>query len=225
MTSSGLPVNRDWLCRGGEHGREDSNADQMSLRGDSGGSAMPDGTLFLFSFLVNSFRQTNQNRDSATPPGYGFSWQPHRPGPDVHFFDSMCNLSENPVSKGQNLIINFMEDFTIALTWLGFFASIFFGWYYFIQARNKERLALIEKNADVSEIFRVRRSTFRFPWLKLGMIVVGVGLGLCITLVVQLNSKIMEGPGDMVGILAVGLMMFFGGLGAVVAHFIDKQRD
>lgn len=118
-----------------------------------------------------------------------------------------------------------MEDFSIALVWLGFFASMFFSWYYYIQARNKERLALIEKNADVSEIFRVRRGSFRFPWMKLGMIVVGVGLGLCLTLLIQQNSRIIEAPGDMVGILAVGLMMFFGGLGAVIAHFIEKPKD
>lgn len=118
-----------------------------------------------------------------------------------------------------------MEDFSLALIWLGFFASIFFGWYYFIQARNRERLALIEKNADVSEIFRVRRGSFRFPWLRLGMIVVGVGLGLCLTLLVQQSSHMIDGPGDMVGILAVGFMMLFGGLGAVIAHFLDKPKD
>jgi hypothetical protein len=118
-----------------------------------------------------------------------------------------------------------MEDLSITLVWLGFFASIFFGWYYYIQARNKERMALIEKNADVSEIFRVRRHTFRFPWLRLGMIVVGVGLGLCLTLLVQQNSHMINGGGDLVGILAVGFMMLFGGLGAVIAHFLDKPKD
>jgi hypothetical protein len=29
----------------------------------------------------------------------------------------------------------------------------------------------------------------------------------------------------MVGILAVGFMMLFGGLGAVIAHFLDKPKD
>ena len=63
---------------------------------------------------------------------------------------------------------NIMEDFGLALVWLGFFASIFFGWYYYLQARHSERMALIEKNVDVTEIFRVRKTSFSFPGLKLG---------------------------------------------------------
>jgi len=118
-----------------------------------------------------------------------------------------------------------MENISLALVWLGFFASIFFGWYYYIQARNKERMALIDKNADVTEIFRVRRHTFRFPWLRLGMIFVGVGLGLCLALFVSQNSGVRDDHGDTMGVLVVGFMMLFGGLGAVVSHFIDKPKE
>lgn len=50
----------------------------------------------------------------------------------------------------------------LALIWLGFFASIFLGWYYFLQARNKERMALIERDKDVSEIYAKREVRFPF---------------------------------------------------------------
>lgn len=118
-----------------------------------------------------------------------------------------------------------MDDFSVTLVWLGFFASIFFGWYYYIQARNKERMALIDKNADVSEIFRVRRHTFRFPWLRLGMIFLGVGLGLLMALFVSNKTSIRDGEGDTIGVLVIGFMMLFGGIGAVVSHFIDKPKE
>jgi len=118
-----------------------------------------------------------------------------------------------------------MDEFSLALVWLGFFASIFFGWYYYIQARNKERMALIDKNADVTEIFRVRRHTFRFPWMRLGMIFVGVGLGLLLALFISSNTTIRDEQGDTMGVLVIGSMMFFGGLGAVVSHFIDKPKE
>ncbi|MCK4920726.1 MAG: hypothetical protein KAS71_06755, partial [Bacteroidales bacterium] len=53
-----------------------------------------------------------------------------------------------------------------ALPWLGFFAAIVLAWYFYLKARNKERMALIEKGADVSEIYSKQEVTFRFPWLK-----------------------------------------------------------
>lgn len=111
-----------------------------------------------------------------------------------------------------------MEDFSLAFIWLGFFASIFLGWYFYLQARNKERMALIEKNADVSEIFKVRKVRFQFPWLKLGMLLAGVGFGFCMVI-------FMPRGGEARDITILGSILFFGGLGLVIAHFIEKPKD
>jgi MFS family permease len=118
-----------------------------------------------------------------------------------------------------------MEDFSLTLIWLGFFASIFFGWYYYLQARNKERMALIERNADVSEIFKPREVRIRFPWLTLGMIFSGVGLGFCLILFLLLIPAIQEINERFEGIMIMGFMFLFGGLGAVIAHFIEKPKS
>jgi hypothetical protein len=115
-----------------------------------------------------------------------------------------------------------MEDFSIAIIWLGFFASIFFGWYFYLQARNKERMALIEKNADVSEIFKTREFRFRFPWLKLGMLIAGVGFGFGLGILLTLIPTIEHG-GLREGLL-IGFMLFFGGLGLVIAHFVENRK-
>ena len=116
-----------------------------------------------------------------------------------------------------------MNDLAISLVWLGFFAAVFFGWYYFLQARNKERMALIERDKDVSEIYSKQEFKFRFPWLKLGMLIAGIGLGLGIMAIVVLN---MAGPNglseDQEGILYTTGAMFFGGMGIVIAYFLEK---
>ena len=119
-----------------------------------------------------------------------------------------------------------MEEFSLALIWLGFFASIVLGLYFYFSARHKERMALIEKNADVSEIFKPREIRFRFPWLKIGMMIAGVGFGVC--LIPFLSSQIpaiynLRGMGK--DIMTMGSMLFFGGLGLVIAYFIEKRKD
>lgn len=117
------------------------------------------------------------------------------------------------------------DESMLTLIWLVFFACIFLGWYFYLKARNKERMALIEKNADVSEIFKVREIRFRFPWLKLGMIITGVGLGLCLTIVLMVFPEIENIINETGGIVPIALMLFFGGVGTVVAHYLDKPKD
>lgn len=112
-----------------------------------------------------------------------------------------------------------MEDLGITLVWLAFFACIFFGWYFYLQARNKERIALIEKNADVAEIFKKREFNFKFPWFKLGMIVLGMGLGVLISAILVSSGQFSGVPGD---IILLGCLMSFGGLGLIIAYLIEK---
>lgn len=115
-----------------------------------------------------------------------------------------------------------MEDLSIALVWLGFFASIVLGLYFYFSARHKERMALIEKNADVSEIFKVREFRFRFPWLKLGMIIIGIGVGFSATILLTTTIDDLKSLGDET---AAALILLFGGVGAVIAHYIDKPKE
>lgn len=115
-----------------------------------------------------------------------------------------------------------MNDFAFYMVWLGFFVCILLGWFFYIQARTKERMALIEKNADLSEIFKLRE--FRFPWLKLGIVFMGVGFGFCLSLWLIVSSSLEtvgQGGQEM---MILGFMLFFGGLGLVIAHFMDKPK-
>ncbi|MDX9883491.1 MAG: hypothetical protein RBS73_15625 [Prolixibacteraceae bacterium] len=118
-----------------------------------------------------------------------------------------------------------MEDFSITLIWLGFFACIFFGWYFYLKARNKERMALIERNADVSEIFKGREIRFRFPWLKIGMIITGAGFGLLLCVLLMFIPEFENIVERTDGAAVFAIMLFFGGLSIVVAYYLDKPKS
>jgi hypothetical protein len=126
--------------------------------------------------------------------------------------------------KGAKLKNYTMEDLMLAIIWLGFFASIFFGWYYFLQARNKERMALIDRDKDVSEIYAKREFRIRFPWLKLGMMITGVGVGLTVTALMMLNPVWEHMIQRTEGMLIAASILLFGGISMVIAHYIDKPR-
>ena len=117
-----------------------------------------------------------------------------------------------------------MEDLMLALIWLGFFASIFLGWYYFLQARNKERMALIDRDKDVSEIYAKREFRIRFPWLKLGMMITGVGVGLTIIALMMFDPEWERMIQETDGIVIAASILLFGGISMVIAHYIDKPR-
>ncbi len=110
-----------------------------------------------------------------------------------------------------------------ALPWLGFFTTVILAWYFYLQARNKERMALIEKGTDVSEIYSKQEVTFRFPWLKLGIIITGISIGLSLVVLLMIlnpNDKILGDPGPLLLISGV----LFGGIAMIIAHFADRPR-
>jgi hypothetical protein len=99
---------------------------------------------------------------------------------------------------------------------LAFFASIFGIVYVIIAARNKERIALIEKGADAS-IFKTG-STGKMDALKFGLLFIGISLGL-------LAGHLLERAVDqMVPPVAYFSMIFlFGGISLIVYYFIVKR--
>lgn len=111
------------------------------------------------------------------------------------------------------------EDITIMLTLISLFAGVFFAWFFYLKARTRERTALIEKAAegiDMTAIFdrKKRNWRFNFPWLKLGIVIVGICLGVVIGNLIRLNEEVI-----------VTLAFMFGGAGMIVAHFSDRKKS
>lgn len=119
-----------------------------------------------------------------------------------------------------------MNDFAIAIIWLALFAAVFFSWYFYLQARTKERTLLIDKGADASNFYakKPERRGFRFPWLKFGLLLVGISFGLMFGFIVAYaifpNSlRQIQEP------FVFGSTILFGGLGMILAHFTEKKKD
>ena len=108
-----------------------------------------------------------------------------------------------------------------AVVFMFFLAGVFFTWFFIHRARTKERMLLIEKGIDLSTLpksgqFKVN---FRFPWLKIGIIISCISLGCLIGVMYMHNYK--QEIGEM---LPPTFMFLFGGIGMILAHYLDKPK-
>jgi ABC-type Fe3+-siderophore transport system permease subunit len=96
------------------------------------------------------------------------------------------------------------------------FAAIFGIFYVYITARNKERMAMIEKGADAST-FVTKRNYFAMT-LKLGMLLVGIAIGILMGSVIDEMTTLPEEVGYF------SMIFLFGGIALVVNALMEKKR-
>lgn len=117
------------------------------------------------------------------------------------------------------------NDLFIALTWLGLFAAIFFAYYYYMKARNQERMAMIEKGSDLSELYQAKpKRSFKFPWFKLIFTIMGIGIGgfsgMIFGSIIGRNNHYID-----VEPLIFLVILFFGAIGMLFGHFFDLRAN
>ncbi len=88
-------------------------------------------------------------------------------------------------------------------------------------------MALIERDADVSDIYKKRPFTFKFPWFKIGMLFFFIGLGagismLAVALIQEVN-QIKFGK-EIIAPTMIFSILTSGGLGMILAHRLDKPK-
>ena len=98
------------------------------------------------------------------------------------------------------------------------FGAIFGVVYVWVSARNRERMAMIDKGVDPKD-FIVKNKISMYAVLKWAMLLVGVGLGLFIGSLFEAYTSIDEVPAYFASAL------FFGGIGLAVAFFIQKNAE
>lgn len=110
-----------------------------------------------------------------------------------------------------------MEEILIPIA---FFASIFGIVYVVISARNKERLAMIEKGVDAGIFAKGNESqTRKYSALMFGILFIGVSLGL-ITGVFMRTWNILPDP-----INYFAMILLFGGTSLLVYYSIVNRKE
>ena len=114
-----------------------------------------------------------------------------------------------------------MELVVFTIITVVFIVAIFFAWFFRQQARNKERLVLIEKGENLDQLLERKERRFSFPWLKLGVLILGLSIGLGVITLVEFitnSSRLMTGP------FPLFIMGLFGGISMIIAHYVEKHQ-
>ncbi len=108
-----------------------------------------------------------------------------------------------------------MEEFLIVLV---IFASVFGIVFVIASARNKERMAMIEKGVHPKDLM-VDRKPNSYGILKWALLLAGLGFGLFIGSILETYTDIQEEPAYFAASL------FFGGMGLFLAFLIAKKAE
>lgn len=112
-----------------------------------------------------------------------------------------------------------MEEILVPI---GFFVSVFGIIYVLVAARNKERLALIEKGMDVS-IFHKNKTLAgrKNTVLMFGILFIGVSIGLIIGAVFNKYIPAFSGP-----VAYFSMILLFGGASLLIFYkMIHKEKE
>ena len=102
---------------------------------------------------------------------------------------------------------------------LGSFVALFFALYYYLRFRNRERMLMIEKNANAAEIFK--RREIRFPWFITGFTLLGIGFGFALGLLIMQGFGIDVPMGPM---MTIAFAVLFGGAGMILGSLLEKKQ-
>jgi hypothetical protein len=93
-----------------------------------------------------------------------------------------------------------------------FMTGVFLSWFFMHKAKSRERLLMIEKGVDLSQLHQQRKYIFNFPWLKVGIVVASMGFGMVV-------GGFSHNP-----FIIFGAIFLFGGIGMIVANYLDKPK-
>mgnify|MGYP006302449011 CR=1 FL=1 len=102
---------------------------------------------------------------------------------------------------------------------ISFFAAVVLSLYFYFRARNKERLAMIEKGTDL-DISKMKWGTNNSYWpMKTGLFFIGIAFGLLAGYLLESILEIEE------GIAYLSMVFLFGGIALVAGNLIKMDKD
>ena len=111
-------------------------------------------------------------------------------------------------------MIEIAELITGILITVSIAAAIVLSLYFYYKARNKERMAMIEKGMYKFEA--TRKSPMR--GLKFGLLLLGIGIGIFAGYIIDTYLGIVSGAAYF------SMMLLFGGLSFVLSYYIEEKR-
>ncbi|NNM22503.1 MAG: hypothetical protein HKO54_03020 [Flavobacteriaceae bacterium] len=103
-----------------------------------------------------------------------------------------------------------------------FFGTVFGIFYLYISARNKERLALIDKGADASIFYGKDRKVtpvWKVIVINLALLLMGIGVGIFIAAILNYNLGVDE------EVAYPGTIFFMAGLGLFLGYYFTKKLN
>ena len=101
---------------------------------------------------------------------------------------------------------------------LSLILSAFFAWFFYNRSRHEERKLMIQQGGDFSgNQFFPKENSFKYLWLKLGILVVGIAIGMVIIGIIS-NLDV-----HLNGIIYPGIIGLFGGGAMIFSHYLVKK--
>ena len=114
--------------------------------------------------------------------------------------------------------------FGMTFLWGLFFAAIAISRIFYVRARSKERIALIEKGIDPKVVYKRNLSQDTASWQKVGIVIVGIALGILFPMLLAILFPENEDIKLALPFLMIVFGLLFGGVGMIIASLIDKSR-
>jgi heme/copper-type cytochrome/quinol oxidase subunit 3 len=118
----------------------------------------------------------------------------------------------------ENLNFKAMSENVVGVIFFIISGAVLFGvMYVYYTTRNRERMALIEKNADPSILKPGSNGSFKLFAIKFGMLLMGVGLGILVGNILTATTVLKE------EVAYFSMIFLFGGAGLFTSYFVGKK--
>jgi hypothetical protein len=111
---------------------------------------------------------------------------------------------------------------TTTINWLGFISTLFFAYYYYLKLRHKERILLIEKNADTSELYDRRKKCF--SWHIFSFILLGISIGIFVGIILFIEIRGMDANNPTTIFLIISTVLLFSAIGIIIGNSIKTSQ-
>jgi hypothetical protein len=109
------------------------------------------------------------------------------------------------------------ETFVPVMFFLTFFGCLFGVLYFYYTTRNRERLAIIEKNADPSILKIEATHIFSKVSIKIGMLFIGGGLGVLVGNILAVTTSLEA------EVAYISMIFMFAGAGLIASYFVARK--